>query len=132
MTKKEALNTLMKMRAWRAWGKEQIEEERPEMPEQKEVDEAFDVCIKLLQFSLPSNLNEAAENRVTEDGRFEITPFEKMRIEDIRFGAEWMAEQGETFNGYISMKGKRSLIAIEGKSDMYKFGDKIVVQIRKK
>lgn len=43
---------------------------------------------------LPSNIDEAAENRVTENGRFEITQFEKMRIEDIKFGAKWMAGQG--------------------------------------
>ena len=85
----------------------------------------------LSQPSLPSDLDEAAENRVTVNGRFEITPFEKMRIDDIKFGAELMAEQGETFNGYISIKGKRSLIAIEGKPN-YKFGEKVVVQIRKK
>ena len=66
MTKEEALKVLIKMRAWRCWGKgEQNEKDRPEMPEQKEVDEAFDVCIEMLsKLSLPSNLNEAAEEYV--------------------------------------------------------------------
>lgn len=43
---------------------------------------------------LPNSIDEVAENRVTENGRFKITSFEKMRIEDIMFGAEWMAKQG--------------------------------------
>lgn len=135
MTKIEALNTLMKMRAWREWGKEQKEEERPEMPMQKEVDEAFDVCIKLLQSFLPSNLDEAAEvgwDAYYNSDKFPSDPCAQSGYKTgFKAGAEWMAGQGETFNGYISMKGKRSLIAIEGKSE-YKFGDKVIVQIRKK
>ena len=47
--------------------------------------------------SFPQGLDEAAYNRVTENGRFELSEFEEMRIKDIKFGAEWMAEK---------MKGK--------------------------
>ena len=47
-------------------------------------------------------------------------------------GAEWMAGQGEVFDGFISIKGKRSLIVIEGSSQNSKYGDNIIVQIRKK
>ena len=103
MTKEEALNTLMKMRAWRAWGKEQKEEERPEMPQQKEVDEAFDVCIELLQqFSLPSNLDEAAEESMPEEKGFleidiyggsEAVYSREQMLAMFKAGAEWMAGQ---------------------------------------
>lgn len=63
---------------------------------QREIVDACASAYRMLkeQPSLPSNLDEAAENRVTENGRFEITQFEKMRIEDIKFGAKWMAGQG--------------------------------------
>lgn len=56
------------------------------------VKQAIDV---LLAPSLPDELEEAAKDRVTENGRFELTAFEKMRIDDIMFGAEWMARQDE-------------------------------------
>ena len=84
---------------------------------------------------LPSNLNEVAENRVTENGRFKITSFEKMRIDDIMFGAEWMAGQGESHETEIVSRvtGNGLLPAVTclvNKS--YKEGDKVVVQIRKK
>ncbi len=39
---------------------------------------------------IPDGLEEAAKNRVTENGRFPISEFEKMRIRDIEFGAKWM------------------------------------------
>jgi hypothetical protein len=47
-------------------------------------------------------------------------------------GAEGMAGQGETFNGFMSVKGKRSLIVIKGSSQNFNYGDNIIVQIRKK
>lgn len=79
--------------------------------------------------SLPSNLDEAARKYELSIGSQDYCFLD---IEDaFKAGAEWMAGQGETFNGYVSMKGKRSLIAIEGKSE-YKFGDEVIVQIRKK
>ena len=84
------------------------------------------------QPTLSSNLDEAAENRVTENRRFEITPFEKMRIDDIKFGAEWMAGQGKAVEGYVSVRGKRSLIAVLDRLEEFKYGDKVTVQIRKK
>ena len=43
-----------------------------------------------------------------------------------------MAGQGETFNGFMSISGKRSLIAIKGSSQNFKFGEDVIVQIRKK
>ena len=100
--------------------------------------EALDIMLN--ESSLPSNLDDAANEEADEllahmkiDGDMIYIPTAKaLMIALARFGAEWMAGQGETFNGYISVKGKRSLIAIEGKSDIYKYGEKVVVQIRKK
>ena len=110
MTQEEALNTLMKMRAWRAWGKEQKEEERPEMPEQKEVDEAFDLCIELLQQpSIPSNVDEAAEEysrkeyshaiHFWDEGLSKNKP-EVMKedfVNSFKAGAEWQMQQFQEF-----------------------------------
>lgn len=91
--------------------------------------------LERLQPSLPSNLDEAANNYcvdirlgyprvMDETDRFIYNAF--------KAGAEWMAEQGETFNGFMSVSGKRSLIAIEGSSQNFKFGEDVIVQIRKK
>ena len=101
----------------------------------KEKREAYIRGLTDSQPSLPSNLDEAAEeygrdtfiNECMENGVCDGHDLS----DAFKAGAEWMAEHGETFNGYVSMKGKRSLIAIEGKSE-YKFGDKVIVQIRKK
>ncbi len=82
------------------------------------------------QLSLPSNLDEAAKEYELSIGSQDYCYMDV--IDAFKAGAEWMAGQGETFNGFISFKGEqRSLIAIEGKSE-YKFGDKVIVQIRKK
>lgn len=82
---------------------------------------------------LPNNLDEVAENRVTENGRFKITSFEKMRIEDIMFGAEWMTEQGETVEGYITDEiAYNGIAVILDNEEQFKPGDKVIVQIRKK
>lgn len=82
---------------------------------------------------LSNNLDEVAENRVTENGRFKITSFEKMRIEDIMFGAEWMAKQGETVEGYITDEiAYNGIAVILDNEEQFKPGDKVIVQIRKK
>ena len=98
----------------------------------KEKREAYIRGLTDSKLDLPSNLDEAAENYAPD---FSNDIPSKAAVDSMReafkAGAEWMAGQGETFNGYISMKGKRSLIAIEGKSE-YKFGDKVIVQIRKR
>ncbi|MBR3467375.1 MAG: hypothetical protein IKH15_09170 [Bacteroidales bacterium] len=60
-----------------------------------EARDVVDFVLKNYRPSLPSNLEEAAEDRVTENGRFELTASEKLRIDDIMFGAEWMARQDE-------------------------------------
>lgn len=40
-------------------------------------------------------LEEAAKDRVTENGRFPISEFEELRIRDIEFGAEWQKVQDQ-------------------------------------
>jgi hypothetical protein len=148
MTQEEALNTLMKMRAWRAWGKEQKEEERPEMPEQKEVDEAFDVCIELLQQPpLPSNLDEAAEVygskeyahaiHFWDEGMSKNKPevLKSDFVNSFKAGAEWMAGQGETVSGIITKVGDKLDVEtteyLIPEESEFERCDKVIVQIRK-
>lgn len=59
-----------------------------------EARDVVDFVLKNSRPYLPAELYEAAEDRVTENGRFELTASEKMRIDDIMFGAEWMARHG--------------------------------------
>lgn len=49
-----------------------------------------------------------------------------------RAGVDWMARQGKIVDGYISIRGKRSLIAVVDRLEEFKYGDKVIVQIRKK
>lgn len=62
MTKEEAYNILLKLRAWRTWGhSKQNGTDRPELPSQKEIDQALDVFIEVLsQPSFLEDLEEAA------------------------------------------------------------------------
>ena len=106
--------------------------------------EIVDFVIKNCKPSLPSNMDEAANRQAAleqpyewkeeQDGSFGVTPlFVMSNIRSaFKAGAEWMAGQGEVFDGFISIKGKRSLIVIEGSSQNSKYGDNIIVQIRKK
>ena len=149
MTREEALNTLMKMRAWRAWGKEQKEEERPEMPEQKEVDEAFDVCIKLLQEQLPlsSNLDEAAKKIAYGVCKQLLNGEEKdsivyYAILAAKAGAKWDAGQGyvdtqAVINEYEDWgdgfaKLELGILKNDDFFEDWKKQNEIIVQIRKK
>ena len=141
MVKEEALNVLIKMRAWREWGKEQKEEERPEMPEQKEVDEAFDLCIELLQqHSLPSNLDEVAEeygrntfiNECMENGVCDDHDLS----DAFKAGAEWMAGQGVNIRGRV-LPGPHGSSYIESDWFDKRYGglswnDEVELTIRKK
>lgn len=100
---------------------------------EKGIVEALRMAIEVLsQPSLPSNLNKVAEDRVSENGRFEITPFEKMRIEDIMFGAEWMANQGISADEIIFEHDGKKYISHHGLPDDYNTGDDVIIQIRKK
>ena len=103
----------------------------------------FDKSEKYETFTTTNGLKEAAENRVTENGRFKITSFEKMRIEDIMFGAEWMAKQGvyayciESSNPVSESPDKKyhsiTLTYEENENIPYvRASDRVFIQIRKK
>lgn len=112
----------------------------------------FDKSEKYETFTTTNGLKEAAENRVTENGRFKITSFEKMRIEDILFGAEWMAKQGvcipahifmpcEIKDVYDSSKGEYPAaihpdcggsLVLERYLKDFKHNEEVIMQIRKK
>lgn len=92
--------------------------------------------LKEQQPLLPANIDEAAEEYMETIQQFGDASFTLYADVDVKnafqAGAEWMAGQGETFNGFMSVRGKRSLIAIEGSSQNFKFGEGVIVQIRKK
>lgn len=142
MTQEEALKVLMKMRAWRAWGKEQKEEERPEMPEQKEVDEAFNICIKLLQeqLPLPSNLYVAARRyaipayiKDVDENYLDEYPYSPISESDFKAGAKWDAGQGVSMLGRVGIYGVDvESITKELREAGFNLGEEIILQIRKK
>lgn len=98
------------------------------------------------QPSLPSNLDEAAEEYYDEmwdklGGKAMVVNYEhdiwypSSVIETVfKAGAEWMAGQGETIDGEV-VKDINNNLAITAKGFSGKeavFGDKVIVQIRKK
>lgn len=86
---------------------------------------------------LPSNLDEAAEDYawqntiVNEENRPHSVVEHEFTKDTFKAGAEWMARQEKTVEGYISIRGKRSLITVLDRLEKFKFGDKVIVQIRK-
>lgn len=95
--------------------------------------------LEKLQTSLPSNLDEAAKEyadynsqRWHEDGD---VYYDHDKIMDaFKAGAEWMTEQGETLEGEV-MKDINNKLVVSAKGlsgTETKFGDKVIVQIRKK
>ena len=95
--------------------------------------EIVDFVIKNYKPSLPSNIDEAAE-----DGwalyEYRESPkglYSTCYIDGFKSGAEWMAGQGETVEGYIAGTNEvAAILAIPRKE--HNKGDKVVVQIRKK
>lgn len=87
-----------------------------------------------MQPSLPSDLEEAADaysENILANGE---DMFDAI-ADGFRAGAEWMARQGLTKDGHVSVydNGRlRVYTTILDKEDGIKFGDKVVVQIRKK
>jgi len=127
MTRDKAILVLNSLSTWLGY----------ERPITEEIVEAIKTISK---HYLPSNLDEAAEDML-DDAAYDWVmgnfgnPKESLFDFDckcFKAGAEWMAGQGEVFDGFISIKGKRSLIVIEGSSQNSKYGDNIIVQIRKK
>lgn len=107
-------------------------------------DEIVEAIKALSKPSLPSNLDDYARDAslttaqqiqaytnepMTEYG---FNLIREMLEEAIHRGAKWMAGQGETVDGFISIKGKRSLISVLSHLNDFKYGDKVIVQIRKK
>ena len=79
---------------------------------------------------LPDNLDEAAKKYAkTQDNNF-LKP--EIVCQIFKSGAKWMAEQGETHEAFISVKGKRTLLSVLARLSNFKFGDKVIIQIRKK
>ena len=108
---------------------------------QKEIVDACASAYRMLkeQPSLPSNLDEAAEDML-DDAAYDWVmgnfgnPKESLFDFDCRCfkaGAEWMAGQGETIEGYIAgVNNVAAILAIPRKE--HNKGDKVVVQFRKK
>ena len=140
MTKEEAIEHIRLMRLNAA------------ISDAKSFREALDIAIDALsQPSLPSNLDEAADNHAANNGGRWLTDdigikcfaFNPQEVKDaFKAGAEWMAGQGVKLHGRI-LPGTRCNLYIE--SDCfdrgfgglnYKFSDSndvdMFVQIRKK
>lgn len=110
---------------------------------EKDFNDALEMAYDALSVSSPPfNLDEAAHSYSESDEPL-YSPghryhwdneslFGKQIETAFKAGAEWMAGQGEVFDGFMSVKGKRSLIAIKGSSQNFKYGDNVIVQIRKK
>lgn len=85
---------------------------------------------------LPSSLDEAAEKATEKYVYNEGGPFPHTTgvsfLNGFKAGAEWMAGQEKTVKGYVSIRGKRSLIVVLDRLEKFKFGDEVIVQIRKK
>lgn len=95
----------------------------------------------LLQPSLPSNLDEAAENSwaVYEYRESPRGLYSTCYLDGFKSGAEWMAGQGVNADfGVCKLAGRAWLTPIDEKKFMqdifgnFAAGDKVVVQIRKK
>jgi hypothetical protein len=97
----------------------------------------------LMQPSLPSNLDEAAEDciqglipeaELPATTLFALEYVIEMLYKTFKAGAEWLAGQGETVEGEVVKDIDNNLrVTTKGFSGKEaKFGDKVVVQIRKK
>ena len=133
MTKEEAIKVLDQVRQWTDYPKE-----------------AFTMAIDALsQPSLPSNLDEAVEDFVwevmenDEDGISnlcqKLRPWSKISdfygalAEFFKAGAEWMEGQGVSYKGTISADKTIPVLPMKDVSDMgLDYGDRVIVQIRKK
>lgn len=110
----------------------------------KSFKEALDMAIEALsQPSLPSNLDEAAENYAYNNwedndyhtGASEGLPFDAIGHTEKCFkaGAEWMAGQGVSYQDTISADKTIPVLPMKDVSDMgLDYSDEVVVQIRKK
>lgn len=85
---------------------------------------------------LPSNLDEAAEEILSE--KYPLLHngsllMEREMMELIKAGAEWMADQGASFNTKVGwIDGPTILDWPDDILDKFEMGDEVIVQIRKK
>lgn len=129
MTKEEAINILQKVVDWK-------HDSLRGHPEMRYIAEAVEVILS--QPSLPSNLDEAAENHMLSITTLAFD--ERDVILSFKAGAEWMAGQGwsrelevkEDAGGYPYIDKHIELYDYDTDEPLAKKGDKVVVQIRKK
>lgn len=86
--------------------------------------------------SLPSNLDEAAEDSwaIYEYRESPKGLYSTCYIDGFKAGAEWVSGQGETIEGEVVKDINNNLVVKAKGLSMkdVKFGDKVIVQIRKK
>lgn len=82
--------------------------------------------------SLPSNLDEAAEEFASNDWLYGGVWHEAQR-QTFKAGAEWMARQGASFNTKVGwLDGPTILDWPDDILDKFEMGDEVTVQIRKR
>lgn len=102
-------------------------------------------AIRCLETSLPANLDEAAgnyaievvpDNFIPDEGNGYKAAYTLPDIKDaFKAGAEWMAGRGVTKDGLVVAYDNgylRVYTTILDNEDGIKFGDRVIVQIRKK
>ena len=95
--------------------------------------EAITMAIEALEASLPSNLDEAADNYVGHSREIDEDLSVYLEREAFKAGAKWMTSQGKTAEvGYWNQRGLSLRIDKPLEKLGYKEGDKVIVQIRKK
>lgn len=92
---------------------------------------AIDAISKL---SLPSNFDEAVGEYLELPEINSSNQWEDLMIYDaFKAGAEWMAEQGVSYQDIISANKTIPVLSMKDVSDMgLDYGDKVIVQIRKR
>ena len=86
-------------------------------------------CAALCKNSLPSDLDEAAEEIVKDWLAYGDGEYKKLAIA----GAEWMAGQGASYNTKVGwIDGPTVLDWPDDILDKFEMGDEVIVQIRKK
>ena len=123
MTKEEAIKYLKQL--YPNGGYTWLDEQRME---------AITMAIEALsKASLPSNLDEAADNYVGHSREIDEDLSVYLEREAFKAGAKWMTSQGKTAEvGYWNQRGLSLRIDKPLEKLGYKEGDKVIVQIRKK
>lgn len=99
-----------------------------------EFNEALEIAYSALDSSHLSNLDEAEFKYAQSLDEIPANQEEEKMIYDaFKAGAEWMAEQGETVDGYITDEiAYNGIAVILDNEGQLKPDDKVIVQIRKK